>query len=234
MKKTLDFILNIISILAPIPTGWAVYAGLTEHSAWPMPPWIAIPGAVALVAVTISISSFIIESVQFNKSLKAKDKSEGIQVMPISYGWILLCFAVAAEITLTLLIVIFPGLRTYAVIAFPLLSLAGMFTFVLRNNLAERIAERGKMREERRKSTAEKPQSESHAIRERRNLAQKRAQCEDLQVQYSCIAPACDWKPSLEKLLASQNPEQSAVNARTAHRMHKHPAGIRVDEVAVK
>jgi hypothetical protein len=234
VKKVLDFVLNIISILAPIPTGWAVYAGLTERSAWPMPPSVAIAGAVALVAVTVSISSFIIESVQFNKSLKAKDRTDGIQTMPIAYGWILLVFAVIAEITLTLLIVIFPQLRTFAVIAFPLLSLAGMFTFVLRNNLAERIAERGKVREERRKPVADKAQSESHAVQKRRMEVQKRAQCEDLQVQYSCIAPACEWKPSLDKLLASRNPEQSAVNARTAHRMHKHPAGIRIDEGAIK
>jgi hypothetical protein len=241
MKKTLDFILNLISILAPIPTGWAVYAGLTERSAWPMPAPIATLGAIALVAVTISISSFIVESVQYNQGLKSRDKTDGVQPISISYGWSLLGFAVLAEITLTLLIVIFPGLRTYAVIAFPLLSLAGMFCFVLRINLAGRIAERGKLRDERRKSKDTESHSESHAIRQRRIDAQKRQDCAALQVQYTCPEPACEWKPSLEKLLAAQNPEQSAVNARTAHRMHKHSSnrqldmsGIRVDEKAFR
>ena len=57
----------------------------------------------------------------------------------------------------------------------------------------------------------------------------KRATCERLRSEYSCLQPGCVWKPLVETLMQSGNPERSAKNARTAHNMHKHPAAIRVE-----
>lgn len=117
-----------------------------------MPLYIAAPGAVALVAVSISISSYIIDVNSFNKSLHRADKTGETAIHPVDAlpGWVLLALATAAEITLALLVSIIPGLRTYAVLAFPLLTGAGIFTFVLRVQLAERTKERDHARVERR------------------------------------------------------------------------------------
>jgi hypothetical protein len=162
MKKVLDAILNLVTLIAPIPTGWAVYAGLSVREAWPMPLYIAVPGAVALVAVSISISSYIIDVNSFNKSLRRADKTGELAIQTVNAlpGWGLLGLATAAEITLALLVSIIPGLRTYAVLAFPLLTGAGIFTFVLRVQLAERMKERDSLRIERRIAKENRPESE--------------------------------------------------------------------------
>jgi hypothetical protein len=173
MKRLIDTVLNLVPLLAPIPTGWAVYAGLTLRSTWPMPWYVAIPGAVALVAVSISVSAYIIETAAYNKSLRRADTlgDQAVQPAGIIPGWILLGVATIAEIVLALLIGVIPGLRTYAVLAFPLLSLAGMFTFVLRTNLAERIGVRDRMRAERRTTKAIRSQSAPDAMLKRRSAS---------------------------------------------------------------
>ena len=162
MKKILDSLLSVSPLLAPIPTGWAVYAGLTVKDAWPMPVYVALPGSVALIAVSISVSSYIIDVNTFNKSLRRADKTGEQAIQPVNAlpGWVLLSMATAAEITLALLVSIIPGLRTYAVLAFPLLTGAGIFTLVLRVQLAEKTKDRDSLRIERRTAKENRPESE--------------------------------------------------------------------------
>ncbi len=173
MKKVLEFLLNIAPLLAPIPTGWAVYSGLTVQNAWPMPPYISIPGAFALIAVSVSISSYIIDVNAFNRSLRRADKTgeQAIQTINVLPGWVLLALATASEITLALLVSIITGLRTYAVLAFPLLTAAGVFTLVLRVQLAERTRERDTMRVERRSAKENRSQSERTPKNKKRSPA---------------------------------------------------------------
>jgi len=165
LKKILDTALSLVTLIAPIPTGWAVYAGLSVRDAWPMPGYIAIPGSVALVAVSISVSSYIIDVNSFNKSLRRADRTGERAISPINTmsGWMLLTLATLSEITLALLVSIVPGLRTYAVLAFPLLTGAGIFTFVLRVQLAEKVTERDKQRIDRKANKEMRVQPEKNA-----------------------------------------------------------------------
>jgi hypothetical protein len=141
-----DWKSNII-LLALVPTAWAVYTGLTMTPTWPMPWIIAIPGALALLFVSVGVAGYISRVSEYNKSLKRYDAL--VHNIPVWYGWFLLVLTTTAEITLALLVNIIPGVRTYSVIAFPMLGLSGIFVYSLRSTLEDAIEERDKGRLER-------------------------------------------------------------------------------------
>lgn len=127
-----------------------------------MPPWAAFCGALALVGVNIATSGYIVDVIAFNKGLRRKDKigDDGIAKLNPGAGYALLGLALAAEITLALLIGVIPGLLVYSVLAFPLLAGAGVFVAILRLQLAERESQLAKKRTQQAKpegETATKP-----------------------------------------------------------------------------
>ena len=192
-----------IVLLALVPTAWAVLCGLTMTDTWPMPFWIAIPGALSLIIVSVSVSSYIAQASEYNKSLKRNDYD--VHKIPAWYGWALLVLTTVAEITLALLVNVIPGVRTYSVIAFPMLGLSGVFVYSLRMALAEAIG----LREDGRKEAKE--------ARRVRKVAPKIVVPVPQIAAWSKVCPTCGAQFT--------NP-----NAYSAHQRWQHPKKAESEE----
>jgi hypothetical protein len=173
---------NSVVLLALVPTAYAVFTGLTMTPTWPMPAWIAIPGAASLLLVSVAVGNYISRVSEFNKSLKRYDNY--VHPIPSWYGWTLLGLTTTAEVTLALLVNIIPGVRTYSVIAFPMLGLAGVFVYSLRMALTEAV----ELREDGRKE-AEKKKNE----RRKEKLNAPKAP-KDAPVMLAPIPVILEWK----------------------------------------
>jgi hypothetical protein len=53
VKPVINFLLAALSPFAAVPTGWAIYAGVTKQDVFPMHPIAAGIGAVAIIATSI-------------------------------------------------------------------------------------------------------------------------------------------------------------------------------------
>jgi hypothetical protein len=144
MKSAINFLLAVISPFAAVPTGWAIYAGLTDTPAFPMNVWAACIGAIAVVTTTAAAAMLVVDIMKHNQ--EAQDETEQKTNLPAWYGWAILVGCIAAEILLTLLIVIIPGALPYGVLAFPVMTLAGAFAFALRMTLGDREQGRSRLR----------------------------------------------------------------------------------------
>ena len=240
MKKTIDTILSLLTLLAPVPTGWAIYAGVREIPAFPMPFWPAFLGSLAIVLLDVAAGDNIMAAKQFKDSLKTRTnkdgeihivKKEAALAQPIWWSWTTLIFAVVAEIILALVIVVVDGALEYGVLVFPVLTVAGVFAFSVRRDLALRIARIEALRKSSKgasssssssasgtSSSAKKTVSSASALHEK---------CEALADEYACSA--CDWRPDVERLLDKSNPRRSAISSKSGHVKNNHPAPIPVD-----
>lgn len=162
MKKFINVLLSICSPLAAVPTGWAIYAGVTETPAFPMHPIAAGIGAVAIIVVNIAAGMLIIDAYGFNQSAQ-----DGEQSQPLLWSWAVLVVGVAAEIVLSLLIVVFDNLLKFGVLAFPIMTLAGVFVVSIRSDLM--------IREQDRKQTREKNEQERLAKIEEEKVEREEA-----------------------------------------------------------
>lgn len=145
MKNLIILVLSIISPLAAVPTGWAIYAGVTEQPAFPMNPWAAGIGAVAIIATSIAAGLLVTDILAYNQSMKNKTERAELS-MPVWSAWAILGGCVIAEIALSLLIVVIPGALSFGVLVFPLMTVAGVFAFAVRYDLQQREVNREQLR----------------------------------------------------------------------------------------
>jgi hypothetical protein len=150
MKKFINILLAIFSPLAAVPTGWAIYAGVTEQPAFPMWEPAAIIGAVAIITTSIAAGMLIMDILAYNQGMKNKTEREELS-MPVWSAWAILAGCVLAEVTLSLLVVVIPGALSFGVLVFPLMSAAGVFAFTTRVSLQQRAADRERTRAEKKK-----------------------------------------------------------------------------------
>lgn len=146
--KTKNAITTLLTILAPfaaIPTGWAIYAGVTKQPAFPMPFFAAGLGAVAVIATSIAAGMLITDIKAYNQGMKNKTEREELGMSTIP-AWLIFGGCVLAEITLSLLIVVIPGALSFGVLVFPLITAAGVFAFSVRFDLQKREDERDEAR----------------------------------------------------------------------------------------
>lgn len=180
MKKAINLILSVISPLAAVPTGWAIFAGITEQPAFPVPPVWAGVGAVAVVVVNFAAGMLITDVDNFNHSNK---KEEHIYSYPLWRAWAVLIVGVLAEIVLSLLIVVFPVALSFGVLAFPIMTLAGVFVISIRAAMiqrenardAERVRLAEQLREEQEKAEQERQERREYQRKlreEKKRLAQ--------------------------------------------------------------
>lgn len=145
MRKIINFAMSIISPLAAVPTGWAIYAGVTEKPAFPMNPLAAGIGAMAIIVTSIAAGLLVVDIYAYNQGMKNKTERAEL-TMPVWSAWAILGACVTAEITLSLLIVVISGALRFGVLVFPIMTLAGVFAFAVRYNLQQREAEREQRR----------------------------------------------------------------------------------------
>jgi hypothetical protein len=145
VKKFINFILAAFSPLAAVPTGWAIYAGVTGQPAFPMNPLAAGIGAVAIIATSIAAGLLVVDIVAYNQSMKNQTERNELS-MSVRSAWFVLGLCTLAEITLSLLIVVIPGALTFGVLVFPLMTAAGVFAFAIRFDLQQREAGREQLR----------------------------------------------------------------------------------------
>lgn len=198
MKKVVNFILSTLSLFAPFPTAWAIYAGVTEQPVFPMWEPAAIVGALAVIATTAAAGMLIVDILKHNQ--EAKDADEQTMNLPVWYGWAILAGCIAAEILLSLLIVVFAELLDYGVLAFPLLTMAGVFVVSVRMTLEERIQDRINTRAKHAQELAE--EKEKHAqelaqLREQRRTAResKRTAAESAPIVLQSVAQSAASAP---------------------------------------
>jgi len=147
-KPTFDltgFVLDALPLLAPVPTGWAVYAGVRAVPAFPMPVPVAVIGALSIIAVSIATTDVMMKATKFNKGLKNKD--ERALGIPAWWSWGVIALAIISEIILTLVIVVFPSTLEFSVLVFPIVTLSGALTFAIRRSLKERKQELDELRQ---------------------------------------------------------------------------------------
>jgi hypothetical protein len=145
MKKFINTVLAAFSPLAAVPTGWAIYAGVTGQPAFPMNPVAAGVGALAVIATSIAAGLLITDIKTYNQGMKNKTEREELGMSDLP-AWLVFWGCVVAEIALSLLIVVIPGALAFGVLVFPLMTAAGVFAFAVRFDLQQREAERGQLR----------------------------------------------------------------------------------------
>lgn len=150
-------IISLLSLLAAAPTAWAVYAGVTKQPAFPMPSQVAVCAAGAIIIIALVVGDYLMAARQFNVTLRAVEAGREKLLIPLWWGWSLIALAVLAEIVLSLLVAIIPGLAPYAVLVFPMLTLSGAFAYNLRADLLERVAVRDKLRSKPPQTATQKP-----------------------------------------------------------------------------
>lgn len=140
------FVLDTLPLFASVPTGWAVYAGVREQPAFPMPVPVAVVGAISIIAVSIATTDVMMDATKFNKGLKNKEE----RALSIPAWWALgvISLAIVSEIVLTLVIVVLPQTLEFGVLVFPVVTLSGALTFAIRRSLQERKQELGKLRQD--------------------------------------------------------------------------------------
>jgi hypothetical protein len=145
VRKIINTTLAILSPLAAVPTGWAIYAGVTEQPAFPMNPIAAIVGAVAVIATSVAAGLLVTDITAYNQGMKNKTEREelGMSTRPARLVFI---GCVLAEIVLSLMIVVIPGALAFGVLVFPLMTAAGVFAFAVRFDLQQREASRVQLR----------------------------------------------------------------------------------------
>lgn len=242
-----DFLLGALSMLAPVPTGWAIYAGVREIPAFPMPFWPAALGSLAIVLLDVAAGDNIMAAKQFKDGLKTRTNREGeiqivkkeaVFVQPIWWSWATLIFAVIAEMILALVIVVVDGALEYGVLVFPVLTVAGVFAFAVRRDLALRRAKIEALRKRSKKGSSSSSssasgasssakKSASSASKKRSSASALREKCEALSEEYACSA--CDWRPDVEMLVGKSNPLRSAISSKSGHMKNNHPVPIPVD-----
>jgi hypothetical protein len=245
MKKFINLILTALSPFAAVPTGWAIYAGVTGQPAFPMNPYAAGIGAVAVIATSIAAGLLIADIATYNQSMKNKTEREelGMSTLP---AWLIFLGCVLAEITLSLLIVVIPGALVFGVLVFPLMTAAGVFAFAVRFDLwgREVCRENGRAeieaKEEAEQAKAEAEQVAAKAEIERAKAElkaeRKQRQAEKLAIQLAQAkaepatsqpqpAPA-EVKPAFVCSCGKEFATQPALNAHK--RAHKQVAGYAV------
>lgn len=158
MKKFINVLLSIFSPLAAAPTGWAIYAGVTEQPAFPMWQPAAIVGAIAIITTSIQAGLLVTDIKAYNQGMKNKTEREELGMAELP-AWLIFGGCVLAEITLSLLIVVIPGALAFGVLVFPLMTAAGVFAFAVRYDLEQREADRERERVAKKKTAQqnEKP-----------------------------------------------------------------------------
>lgn len=211
MKKYLNLFLSITSPLAAAPTGWAIYAGVTQQPVFPIWNPAAIAGAIAIISTSIAAGLLIVDILAYNQSMKNKTEREELS-MPVNRAWFILAGCVLAEITLSLLIVIIPGAISFGVLVFPLMTAAGVFSFAVRFDLQEREQKRAELRE--------KPKVK------RQKLTEKPVEPTPIQQEPAlyCAVAGCERNQANPK--AKPFGSQAALNAH--QRKHKRPIGYAV------
>lgn len=144
MKRFINSALAICSPLAAVPTGWAIFAGVTGQPAFPMNPIAAAIGAIAIIVVDIAAAMLVTDIYSFNQS--ARNQTEQKMEMSVRSAWAILGIAVSAEIVLSLFIVVLDSLLAFGVLVFPIMTLAGVFAFAVRFDLQKREAMRENLR----------------------------------------------------------------------------------------
>jgi hypothetical protein len=220
MKNFIILILSIISPLAAVPTGWAIYAGVTEQPAFPMNPWAGGIGSVAIIATSIAAGLLVTDILAYNQSMKNKTERAELS-MPVWSAWAILGGCVLAEIALSLLIVVIPGALSFGVLVFPLMTVAGVFAFAVRYDLQQREASREADRVVA-KAEAELAKAERKAERAAAKLAKSETKPAASQPQ-PALAEA---KPAFVCSCGFGAKSQSALNAH--QRKHKAIAGYAV------
>jgi hypothetical protein len=162
MKKLINSALAIFSPLAAVPTGWAIYAGVTEQPVFPMNPLAAIVGAVAVIATSIAAGLLVSDIKTYNQGMKNKTERDelGMSTRP---AWLIFAGCVLAEIALSLLIVVIPGALPFGVLVFPLMTAAGVFAFAVRFDLQQREKDRAELRASKPK-VVRKPRKEAETL----------------------------------------------------------------------
>lgn len=144
VKRAVNVIIAAVSPFAAAPTGWAIYAGITNQAAFPMWEPAAIIGTVAIIFVDIAAVMLVTDARLFNATLK--NKGERLLTFDVNRAWSILIVALCAEISLSLVIVVFEAIKAGGVLVFPIMTGAGAFAFSERMNLEERIAQRDELR----------------------------------------------------------------------------------------
>lgn len=176
MKKFITSLFSVFSILGAAPTAWAIYAGITKQPAFPVWWPVAIVGAMAVITTTAAAGMLIVDILKHNS--EAKDADEQKMNLPAWYGWAILAGCTTAEITLSLLIVVYANLLEWGVLAFPLVTLAGVFALAVRMTLQERITDRANSRARQAQAEADaqaKADADSAALREHRRELRRTA-----------------------------------------------------------
>lgn len=137
LKQFINNFLSIISPLAAVPTGWAIYAGVTEQPAFPMWEPAAVIGAFAVISTSIAAGLLVTDIKAYNQGLKNKTERDELGMSAL-YAWLVFGGCVLAEITLSLLVVVFPAALAFGVLVFPLMTAAGVFAFAIRFDLQKR------------------------------------------------------------------------------------------------
>jgi hypothetical protein len=162
MKKFINFLLAVFSPLAAVPTGWAIYAGVTEQAAFPMWEPAAMVGALAIITTSVAAGLLVVDIYAYNQSMKNKTERAELGMSALS-AWLILGGCVVAEITLSLLIVVIPGALKFGVLVFPLMTAAGVFAFAVRFDLKQREGERAQLRAKKKATTGNQTQPVSKA-----------------------------------------------------------------------
>jgi hypothetical protein len=225
MKKFITLVLSILSPLAAVPTGWAIYAGVTEQPAFPMNPIAAGVGAVAVIATSIAAGLLVTDILAYNQSMKTKTERAELS-MPVWSAWAILGGCVVAEIALSLLIVVIPGALSFGVLVFPLMTVAGVFAFAVRYDLQNREHERLQLRAQ----SAARPKQVRGSAKKSEKVQEKSVEPVALPAQ--SVAPA------------SKYPRECGLNGCTyvlknaqsvgGHMKAKHPAALGIFEPVTK
>jgi hypothetical protein len=155
VKKIINHALAIFSPLAAVPTGWAIYAGVTDRPAFPMWEPAAIVGALAIITTSIAAGMLIVDILAYNQGMKNKAERESLSVSAVP-ALLVFGLCVVSEIVLSLLIVVIPGALSFGVLVFPLMTAAGVFALALRYGLQQREGERERIRSQKKsQKTAE-------------------------------------------------------------------------------
>jgi len=170
MQTFLNYLLLLTSPLAAVPTAWAIFAGLRKRPVFPVPTEWAVIGAIAIIILDISAGTLINDIEKFNQGLRNAD--ERTLQMSTKKSWRILIGAIAAEVILSLVVVVIPALLSWAVLVFPLLTLAGVFSFSFRSDLLARQGNLVAMREQKQ---ADKKQAQAERKQELAKKAQAKA-----------------------------------------------------------
>ena len=237
MKKFINVLMTIFAPLAAAPTGWAIFAGMTERNPFPVYDPIAATGAISIIVVSLSATILISEAYFFKQT--ARGEFEESLIQPLSWSISILVVAVLAEIVLSLVIVVLKELINFGVLAFPIMTLAGAFAAAghldLQNrnsireaarekDISKEIVEQEKAeveREEKRKAAreayAERKQRKLEAkIKQRQEEVKQEKAAEKEKTELTCKFPGCGYVAEGKKQLAGH--------------MRAHPIAKRIPE----